>query len=253
MKKRFSLRKKLIIIFGLLIALASLVEGVLAIRTARKAVTEKVETHLIDKANDVAKIIDGRITALFQFLEGIARMPVFTDSTLTYREKVIRLEREITFNEILFDSVITDAQGNMYSADGQVISVNNYDWFKASIAGKDFLSEPFNSAVNGKFIMTISVPLYDNDHRIIGVLAAAIDAKRLSMLIKDIVVGKTGYCFILGNTGTNIAHQNSVLVETRDNPLEKSKVDPSLISTAVFVQRSLNEKEGIGFTECLSD
>ena len=42
MKKRFSLRYKLILIFGLLIAIASLVEGSLAVKTARTAVTEKV-------------------------------------------------------------------------------------------------------------------------------------------------------------------------------------------------------------------
>ena len=216
----------------MLILTAGLTEGVLAVRTARKAVTEKVESHLIDKANDVAEIIDGRITALFQFLEGLARMPVFTDSTLTYREKVIRLEQEITFNEALYDSVITDAQGNMYSADGQVIPVNNYDWFKASIAGKDFLSEPFTSAVNGKFIMTISVPLYDNDRNIIGVLATAIDAKRLSILIEDIIVGKTGYAFILGATGNAVAHKNFDFVVNKFNGMETGKKDKTFESVA---------------------
>ena len=248
MKKRFSLRKKLIIIFGLLIALASTIEGLLAIKTARKAVTEKIETHLIDKANDVAEIINGRITALFQFLEGIARMPTFTDSTLTYKEKVIRLEREITFNKILYDSVIADAQGNMYSADGQVISVNNYDWFKASIAGKDFLSEPFISAVNGKFIMTISVPLYDNNRRIIGVLAAAIDVKRLSMLIEDIIVGKTGNCYIMGLTGIIIADKDITLVQNQTNIIAQAKKDTTLTSVAVFLQHALDtDKSEIGY------
>ena len=37
MKKRFSLRYKLILIFGLLILVAGFIEGLLAIRTARKA------------------------------------------------------------------------------------------------------------------------------------------------------------------------------------------------------------------------
>ena len=243
MKHRFSLKNKLVIIFGLLILTAGLTEGVLAVRTARKAVTEKVESHLIDKANDVAEIIDGRITALFQFLEGLARMPIFTDSTLTYREKVIRLEQEITFNEALYDSVITDAQGNMYSADGQVIPVNNYDWFKASIAGKDFLSEPFTSAVNGKFIMTISVPLYDNDRNIIGVLATAIDAKRLSILIEDIIVGKTGYAFILGATGNAVAHKNFDFVVNKFNGMETGKKDKTFESVANLHSTAIHSSE----------
>lgn len=79
MKKHFSLSYKLILIFGVLLALASLVEVLLAVKTARKAVTEKVAAHLIDKATDAAAVIDGRVTAFWQFLEGIARMPALTD------------------------------------------------------------------------------------------------------------------------------------------------------------------------------
>lgn len=78
-KRRFSLKTKLVLIFGILIAIASVVEGVLAINIARKAVSEKVEAHLTDKAADVAEIIDGRINSTFQFLEGIARMPILAD------------------------------------------------------------------------------------------------------------------------------------------------------------------------------
>jgi len=45
-KKRFSLRYKLIIIFGVLIASASFIEGVLAVRAATKAGTEKKPNRL---------------------------------------------------------------------------------------------------------------------------------------------------------------------------------------------------------------
>ena len=86
--KRFSMRNKLLIIFGLLVLAAASVEGFLAVRTASKAVTEKVEAHLIDKATDVAEVLDGRVTAFFQFLEGIARMPVFRDASVSHSEKL---------------------------------------------------------------------------------------------------------------------------------------------------------------------
>ena len=87
MKKRFSLKNKLIFIFGALIALASLVEGFFAVRIARKAVTEKVELHLIDKAADTSEVIEGRITSFFQFLEGTARMPILADPNVSYAKK----------------------------------------------------------------------------------------------------------------------------------------------------------------------
>ena len=99
MKKRFSIRYKLIIIFGVLILTAGFIEGFMAVRSASKAVTEKVEAHLIDKANDVAEVVDGRITALFQFLEGIARMPLLLDQTVTEHQKAAALEKEAAFND----------------------------------------------------------------------------------------------------------------------------------------------------------
>ena len=250
MKKRFSLRNKLIIIFGLLILAAGLVEGLLAVQTARKAVIEKVEAHLTDKATDVAEVIDGRITALFQFIEGLARMPAFRDPELSYTEKAVRLEKEIAFNKVLFGSVITDVRGNMYSADGKVISVKDYAWFKASIGGTNFLSEPFNSAISGQLILTISVPLYNNDRNIIGVLAAAIDAKTLSNLISDIIVGKTGECYIIGLTGTTAAHKNFEAVTKRLNMVEEGKKEKSLASLSAFLEHAMKIDESeIGYYE----
>ena len=92
MKKRFSMRNKLLIIVGALIFIAGFTLGVLGVRTARKTVTEKVEVHLKDKAADTAEIIDGRVIAFFQFLEGIARMPILTDKSLSHTEKAAILD-----------------------------------------------------------------------------------------------------------------------------------------------------------------
>ena len=138
----------------------------------------------------------------------------------------------------------------MYSADGKVISVKDYAWFKASIGGTNFLSEPFNSAINGQLILTISVPLYNNDRNIIGVLAAAIDAKTLSDLIDDIIVGKTGECYIIGVTGTTAAHKNFEAVTKRLNMVEEGKKEKSLASLSAFLEHALEIDESeVGYYE----
>ena len=95
------MRNKLLIIFGFLILTVGFILSVLAIRTARKAVTEKVETHLIDKATDIAEILDGRINTMFQFLEGIARMPFLYDKQTSVLEKARLLSKEAGFNELI--------------------------------------------------------------------------------------------------------------------------------------------------------
>ena len=45
MKKRFSIRNKLIVIFGALVAAALFIFGIIAVNIAEKAVKEKAETH----------------------------------------------------------------------------------------------------------------------------------------------------------------------------------------------------------------
>ena len=58
-RNRFSLRKKLILIFGILIAAAGIIEIVFAVVIARKAVTEKIEATLSTKQMIPLKLLTG--------------------------------------------------------------------------------------------------------------------------------------------------------------------------------------------------
>ena len=133
MKKHSSLKMKLLIIFGLLIGLTVLIEEALAVRMARKAVNENIEDHLIDKAVDTAEIIDGRITAMFQFLEGIARMGVIQDATVPYSEKTAYLAREAQYNPQLKELYFADPSGIQHNPDGSKEQYKTDPWFYAGL------------------------------------------------------------------------------------------------------------------------
>ena len=247
MKKRFSMKNKLILIFGLLILIAGFTLALIGIRTARKAVTEKVETHLIDKATDTAEIIDGRVNTMFQFLEGIARMPVLRDNTITFREKMAILTEEAKFNSVISELYITDKSGLMYNLDGTDLSFDDTQWFKASINGKKYTEEPYFDTENNMFI-TFSLPMYDDNRNIIGVLGADVDGLWLSDLIDDIVVGKTGVCYIIDLNGVTIADPDPEVVKNQENSTEKAKTDASYSSIAAFEKRAMTEtKPGTGY------
>ena len=251
MKKRFSLRNKLMIVFGLLILAVGLTLGILAVRTASRAVTEKVETHLIDKATDTAEIVDGRINSLFQFSEGLAHMPVLRDKDISYNEKLDFLKKEVAYNDILVEAALVDAQGNMYhSVTKEIISVKDREWFKTAFGGGKFVMEPYISRATNKMIITLSVPVYDDNRNVVSVLAIATEAKRLSDDIDDIVVGKTGYCYILGLTGTTIASKDFTEVEKMENAQDTVKTDSSLESIAAFEKMAVEiDEPSIGFYE----
>ena len=239
MKKHFSLRYKLILIFGLLIVLATTIEGLLAVNTARKAVVEKIETHLIDKAADTVAIIDGRINAYFQFLEGLARMPILSDPSISNTEKVASLQKEAAFNKKIEQLNLYDPSGVRTTSDGSIVSVHDREWFQAVRAGKNFVSEPLIARSTNKWVIIFAVPVYDNNRTIVGVLNCVVDGLWLSDQINDIVVGKTGECFILGLEGSTVAHKDPKMVENRYNPVEEAKKDTDAASSGAFIKHAL--------------
>ena len=247
--KRFSMRNKLMIVFGLLILAVGFTLALIAVRTARKAVTEKVATHLIDKATDTAEIIDGRVNTFFQVLEGIARIPQIRDASVSYQQKMDILINEAKFNSILEELYLVDTDGIQYYSDGTSDNYSNKEWFKDAMQGKRDASEPYvDETADNKLFITFSLPVYDDNKNIIGVLGADIAAKELSNDISDIVVGKTGECYILGLTGTTIAHKNFEAVEKQLNMIEEGKKEKSLASLSKFLEHALaTDKSEIGY------
>ncbi|EMB46043.1 methyl-accepting chemotaxis protein [Treponema denticola] len=246
-KKRFSLRKKLVLIFGFLIAAALTTAALITIGNARKAVLEKVEAHLTDKATDIAEVIDGRISSVVQFIEGLARMPFLRDNSMTLTEKAELLIKEAERNKKIDYFGICDMQGNRYDGTGHRTSVRDREWFKSASQGKNFITEPAISNITNNMQIIFAVPIYDDDNAIIGVLNAAVPAKLLSEEIDDIVVGQTGECYILGLKGTVIAHKNFDTV-TKQRNIIKDNSDKNLASLAAFLQHALDtDKSEVGY------
>lgn len=67
-KKIFSIRKKLLIFFASIVFIAVAAQGIIGAIISRKAILEKVEVHLTDKAKDTAALIDAMVYALLWFM-----------------------------------------------------------------------------------------------------------------------------------------------------------------------------------------
>ena len=250
MKKRFSLRYKLMIIFGALIAAASLLEIILAVYTARVAVTENIEDHLIDKAADTATIIDRQVAGFWQLFEGLARMPILRDPAISYREKTLFLAKEAAFNDEIHHMNVCDMEGRRHTDTGEIIDVSDRAYFQLAVQGKHFVEEPVISRLDKELVFVFTVPIYDDNRTVIGVLLATVKADVLSNQIDDIIIGKRGYCYLLGNTGSIIAHPDFKLVEEMTNHCEQSKSDNTLQSTAAFEKMALESNQSsVGFYE----
>ena len=246
--KRFSIRTKLLLIFGLLIIVAVFMLGMLALAIAKRATTEKLETHLIDKAKDTAEIIDGRIESLFQFLDGIARMPILSDAEATEKEKMEVLKAEAAFNSQIEELNLTTLQGKRHTSNGQVIDVADRDWFHSVKNGKDYFSEPLISRIdNSKLIIVVAVPIYDSNRNLSAVLAANISGTWLSDNIKDITVGQTGGCLIINNEGVTLGHKDTSVVKDMLNTIKEGAKNARYASLSKFLQHAVSSDSDVGY------
>ena len=80
------------------------------------------------------------------------------------------------------------------------------------------------------------VPIYDDNNQTNDILAATIDGSWLSEQIKDIVVGKTGNCYIMGDTTNIVADKDIELVRNQVSIIELAKTDKELASCADFLE-----------------
>ena len=185
-----------------------------------------------------------------QFIEGLARMPFLRDDSFTLQEKVQMLSVEAERNAKIDYFGVCDLQGNRYDASGSLTIVNDREWFRAAVQGKDYITEPRLSHITNNMQILFAVPIYDNANTVIGVLNVAVPANQLSADIDDIVVGQNGYCYVLDSSGTVIAHKDFSLVQNRANSQEKAKTDAALASLAAFEKQVLaSPVSSVGYYE----
>ncbi len=240
-KKLFSIKWKLMIIFAVLSFILTAISNVFSFTIAKKAVTKRVGIQLTSMAEDTSQKIKIAMIGDFIHLETVARMAMFKDMTISYSEKAARLEQEAKETGIKFLH-ICDTNGNGYLSNGSSVNVSQRRYYKESMQGKHYITEPYTDKL-GNFVISVSVPIYNNKKKIIGVLVADYDGLALNKYIKDIVVGKTGFAYIVGKTGTVLAYPEKKNVIEKVNFIEQSKSDNKLVSVASFIKRALKSKE----------
>lgn len=203
--KVFSMGKKLLILFASIVIISVSTQGIIGALMAKKAILQKIEIHLTDKASDTAALIDAMVYSFLNFVTSASRASELRDVNVPYSKKIEYLKKEAAFNPRISEFSITDVYGNCHTLNGRVVNVSDREWFKRALAGEQFVSEPYGSRTDGNLVNTLSVPVYDYDNKIIGVLAADTPGTELSDDIDHITVGRSGYCFILGKTGNAVA------------------------------------------------
>ncbi len=244
MKKgvHFSIKYKFISVFGLILVVSLTVVNFITLRTGRYTALKKVEKHLLDKVDDTSKIIDARIEIFFERMHGISKMSFLQDDSLSFQEKIDKIYAIYHSYELKYIT-LASPNGTAYIHGVKPFDVSQQKWFITAMRGQELTSEPFKDVLTDNLIIAFSIPIYKGK-KIIGALNVCVDGTWLSDKIKDIKVGKSGYCYILGKTGTTIGHKIRDRVRAKVNFIKKSKTDSSFKSVADFEAKVIATRTG---------
>lgn len=250
-KRRFSIRIRMVLIFGGLVFAGLSILDVLAIEQARSGIKERVEAHLSDKAEDTARLLEASILQWYNYLEALTLQQILHDPTINYHEKAAFLKNLADKDESIVNYIIVDTKGIRYLPDGSTLDVSSTQWFKDSDNGKKKVcSSPFFSLATGKLVLMMAVPILDTNNQVLAILGAAMDGFTLSDDVETITVGKSGSCFIIDEGGVLIASKMRDLVQKRFNPVEDAKTNAEYASIASFVENAIeNDKTVINYYE----
>ena len=173
MKARFSIRTRLILVFGLLILLAISALQITAMIIVKRTIIAKVNAELKGKADDISKLINERILAFFNTITALARREAIMRNDMSCEEKALSLVKEVNYHNEIDAFGICNKSGYAWVTDGNNLDVSDRQYFLSAINGKPYVTEPMISRIDKRLYVYFSAPIYDESKNIIGVFVCA--------------------------------------------------------------------------------
>lgn len=241
-----SMLTKMILYIGLLVIVVCLGFYFIATSLTNSALTESMDESLSKIAQQAAQTISERISIYFGKMKMLAMNDLLLNVNTTNRQLILVYLKKIQASEGYLDLMIAGKDGIVYTAAGITTSIADREYYKQSMAGNDYASDPIFRLTDNRLIMVFSVPIKDAHGNILGVLALAADGYELCDLIADVSYAKTGNAFVLNGQGTTIAHRNHDLVLAMDNDFENVKTDKGLAELVALETKMVNGESGVG-------
>ena len=160
------------------------------------------------KSDLIKNTISYEVKSLINFSACLSNYKTIPENVIV--KDITALENSMTTAEAVF---IADADGDVIASKNVTMNVSHREYFRNGIKGKICVSKPMYSEPDGKMVNFITVPIYGDYKRIIGIVVGVYDehifGDMLDMSFSGIENDSNGY--ILNNNGEVIMHGNYVL------------------------------------------
>ena len=207
---RISLTIKLLVMFLAVLLLSTITLGIIAYKVASESIIENVDNRLVSIAEDVSEKIVDLNSKHFTALHFLAEQAFIKSEEVDLAEKNRQLVGISKASDGAYGNVaFYDKDGNTFRANGTPINFADREYFKQSVAGNDYVSDPTISTVTNSVLQHYGVPVRNDDGKIIGSLVLVVSGNRLYDLISEIDLGGGMHPSVINYaTETTIANAN---------------------------------------------
>lgn len=228
----------LVTVIILLISLSTVaaVFGVLSIKSTEKT----LETVLRETANAGAASVKNGVAAEKNIFQELGSNPIFSNDLTPIPEKKALLA--VAADKYDYFSIETvNAAG--ISINGE--NVSEEEFFKRSMDGDSYISSPIVDSSGETAHIVVSAPIVEysgQDSQVVGVVYGVKDATFISTFSEDVVVGDSGYGYVVDGKGTTIGDLDYSLVLSQENSVIDVEEDPTLLPLVELELATINER-----------
>ncbi|NLJ85963.1 MAG: methyl-accepting chemotaxis protein [Firmicutes bacterium] len=202
-----SIRARIMLLFGVSMTLLLSLLGVLLYLDLTRTViplTEDMSEQIVEaRSQEVSNWLNGHVDQV----RLVATQDIFRKWDIPAMERYLDQHRQFLnpVHEMIF---FADTTGQYYTTGGHRGSIGHRDYFKEIMKGnRDYvISSAMISNSTSNPIITIAHAVKDDYGRIKGIAAATVELNTLSQIATNIKLARTGYGFIIDDTGLVIAH-----------------------------------------------
>ena len=185
-----SLQFRLIAIVVSIFIVSNVIIVVTALSLSTSSTTNTVH-QLLDAVTDSASgKIKGETEKQFRMLQSLAKMDDMRDEEVSVYDKFRELNRISKVSEDYENIGYYDLAGNSYTAAGQKIQLQRA-YIDAAAQGKTYIADPAINPVTNILFQIYAVPVFNEDNKPIGCIAANVLGDVLSKRIEQITIAST--------------------------------------------------------------
>lgn len=233
-----SIKKTLLTgIIGLSVTI-SVVYGIANAIILYRDARNNMNTRLVENRTAYCASVQNAIEIFRTRVEAVAQNTTITDTGISQDDRK-QILTQLAEKNGFEDLAVTDSNGQSTSG----ADVSQRDYFKQSMSGNTYISSTLVSSVTGNTILIVSAPVNNGGYS--GIVYATLNSDTFSEMIDDVVIGKSGYGFIVDKDGKYIAHKDRSNVMDQVNYIEKAQGDSSYSQLADLIQGMISGNTGL--------